>query len=88
MPSRLNNELIIKVELDKLLAQIRKHHILIVYKLDRLGRLLKYLLKLIGNLFDENRLDCKVVIMPLTPPHQRGVIFTIFQLSLQDSSEI
>ena len=63
----------IKVELDKLLIKIRKHNILVVYKLYRLGRLLKYLLEAVNHL-GENRLDCKVVIMPLTPPH-RGELF-------------
>ncbi len=44
-----------KVELDKLLSQIRKDDTLVVYKLDRLGRSLKHLLELVTQ-FNEKQI--------------------------------
>lgn len=40
-----------RVELAKLLSQIRKDDIVVVYKLDRLGRSLKHLLEVVGQVW-------------------------------------
>jgi DNA invertase Pin-like site-specific DNA recombinase len=45
-----------RVELDKLLSQIRKDDTLVVYKLDRLGRSLKHLLELVTQ-FNEKQIE-------------------------------
>ncbi len=76
-----------RVELDKLLSQIRKDDTLVVYKLDRLGRSLKHLLELVTQ-FNEKQIGLQSIAMPLTLPHHRDAYFLTSPLLLQNLSEI
>ena len=63
-----------RIELDKLLTQIRKDDTLVVNKLDRLGRSLKHLLELVTQ-FNERQIRLQSIIDAIDTT--RAVIFNI-----------
>lgn len=67
-----------RVELDRLLSQLRKGDILVIWKLDRLGRSLKHLVELVHEL-NEKGIGLQSINDPInTTTSQRRLIFNIF----------
>ncbi len=63
-----------RVELDKLLNQIRKDDTLVVYKLDRLGRSLKHLLELVTQ-FNERQIGLQSISDAIDTTTPQGRLF-------------
>ena len=76
-----------RVELDKLLNQIRKDDTLVVYKLDRLGRSLKHLLELVTQ-FNERQIGLQSISDAIDTTIPQGRLFSTSPLVLQSLSEI
>ncbi len=60
-----------RAELNRLLEQVREGDVIVVWKLDRLGRSLKHLVGLVSALIDKGW-DLKVSMTRLTPPVRRA----------------
>ena len=63
-----------RIELDKLLNQIRKDDTLVVYKLDRLGRSLKHLLELVTQ-FNERQIGLQSISDAIDTTTPQGRLF-------------
>ena len=63
-----------RVELEKLLTQIRKDDTLVVYKLDRLGRSLKHLLELVTQ-FNEKQIGLQSISDAIDTTTPQGRLF-------------
>lgn len=63
-----------RVELEKLLTQIRKDDTLVVYKLDRLGRSLKHLLELVTQ-FNEKQIGLQSISDAIDTTTSQGRLF-------------
>ena len=63
-----------RVELDKLFSQIRKGDILVVYKLDRLGRSLKHLLEFVA-LLNEKQIGLQSISDAIDTTTPQGRLF-------------
>ncbi len=67
-----------RVELSKMLEQVRPGDIIVIWKLDRLGRSLKHLVELVGELIERN-VGLKSLHDPIdTSTSQGRLIFNIF----------
>ncbi len=64
-----------RIELEKLLGQVRKDDVVVVYKLDRVGRSLKHLLEIVAQLNEK-----KVLAMLSTRQRHKVAYFLIFRL--------
>lgn len=63
-----------RTELDKCLDYLREGDILVIYKLDRLGRTTKQLIEL-SQWFDENSIDLHIIDMNVSTKDAMGKMF-------------
>lgn len=67
-----------RTELDKLLEQVRAGDVIVIWKLDRLGRSLKHLVSLVGELM-EREVGLKSLSDPIDTTNSQGrLVFNIF----------
>ena len=57
--------------LNEMITNLRPGDVLVIWKLDRLGRSLNHLIGLVNDLM-EKRSDCKACMIPLTPPRHKA----------------
>ena len=63
-----------RIELEKLLGQVRKDDVVVVYKLDRLGRSLKHLLEIVAK-FNEKKVGLQSISDAIDTTTPQGRLF-------------